>query len=74
MNRDGRKTPESGMSPQRWALWRLDDNGNRFLMESFDSRERAESAARDYTARGHKQAYWVEPVSDSGNERAAAGG
>lgn len=47
-------------APQRWALWRLDDNGNRFLMETFDSRERAEAAARDYTARGHKQTYWVE--------------
>jgi len=47
-------------SPQRWALWRLDDNGNRFLMEVFDTRERADAAAHDYTARGHKQAYWVE--------------
>lgn len=49
-------------SPQRWALWRLDDNGNRFLMEVFDTREGAEAAAHDFTARGHKQAYWVEPA------------
>ena len=44
----------------RWVLWRLDDNGNRFAMAEFDSRERAEAAAREYAARGHKQAYWVE--------------
>ena len=50
--------------PQCWALWRLDDNGNRFLMETFDSRARAEAAARDYTARGHKQTYWVEAATD----------
>lgn len=48
--------------PQRWALWRLDDNGNRFLMETFDVRGYAEAAVRDYSARGHKQVYWVEPA------------
>jgi hypothetical protein len=29
-------------------------------MAEFDSRERAEAAAREYAARGHKQSYWVE--------------
>lgn len=60
-NNDRRNSAHPGVSPQRWALWRLDDNGNRFLMETYDSRERAEAAAREYTARGHKQTYWVEP-------------
>ncbi|MBN8442182.1 MAG: hypothetical protein J0M28_10865 [Thauera sp.] len=48
----------------------MDDNGNRFRMETFASRECAEAAARDYTARGHKQNYWVEAAAE---EDAAAG-
>ena len=52
--------PDAAPGAARWVLWRLDDNGNRFAMAEFDSRERAEAAAREYTARGHKQIYWVE--------------
>ncbi len=43
-----------------WLLWRIDEHGNRFAMARFDTRERAEAAARDYAARGHKQGYFVE--------------
>ncbi len=49
-------------SSARWALWRLDDNGNRFLMACFADRGRAEAAARAYAGRGHKQTYYVEPA------------
>ena len=41
-------------------LCRLDDNGNRVPMWYFREREAAESIARDYAARGHKQLYYVE--------------
>ncbi len=60
--------------PQGWALWRLDDNGNRFVMAIFATRERAEAAARDYTARDHKQVYWVEAVPEGGTETGDASG
>ena len=43
-----------------WALWRQDDNGNRFLIARFDSAEAAEAEQRRYEALGHKQTYWVE--------------
>lgn len=52
----------AGASSLRWALWRLDDNGNRFLMACFADRGRAEAAARAYAGRGHKQTYYVEPA------------
>ena len=47
----------------RWALWRLDDNGNRFVVAVFANRDEAEAAARAFEAHGHKQTYWVEAVS-----------
>ena len=50
----------SGEGVIRWALWRLDDNDNRFLVAAFARREEAEAAARAFEAHGHKQTYWVE--------------
>ncbi|WP_281050090.1 hypothetical protein [Thauera sp. GDN1] len=44
----------------RWALWRLDDNGNRFVVAVFANRDEAEATARAFEAHGHKQTYWVE--------------
>jgi hypothetical protein len=49
-----------------WALWRLDDNGNRFVVAVFAHREEAEAAAYAFEAHGHKQTYWVEAVGDRG--------
>ena len=46
--------------PTRWALWRLDDNDNCFVVAVFARREEAEAAARAFEAHGHKQTYWVE--------------
>jgi hypothetical protein len=45
-----------------WALWREDDNANRFEIERshcFAKLDRQEQILRD---RGHKQSYWVDPV------------
>jgi hypothetical protein len=48
----------------RWSVWRMDDNGNRFLVrEQLPSRVDAERVAVELTERGHKQVYWVEPES-----------
>lgn len=48
----------------RWALWRLDDNGNRFVVAVFAHRDEAEAAACAFEAHGHKQSYWVEVAVD----------
>ena len=45
-----------------WALWREDDNANRFEMERYRSYSKAELHERIYRERGHKQFYWVDPV------------
>jgi len=50
------------LAPREWALFRLDDNGNRFLMSYFRDRERAEQLAKHYENLGHKQTYYVERV------------
>jgi len=50
------------LSPRPWALYRLDDNGNRFLVSYFRERELAQALAQRYTGAGHKQIYYVEPV------------
>jgi hypothetical protein len=53
---------QSDLSPRRWALYRLDDNGNRFLMSLFRDRTLAERTALAYERRGRKQTYMVEPA------------
>jgi hypothetical protein len=44
-----------------WALCRQDDHGNRFEMARLRSHAKAWAQAQAYTARGHRQVYWVEP-------------
>ena len=46
----------------RWALWRQDDSGRQFLIETYSTQTEAEAARRSYEARGHKQTYWVQAV------------
>jgi hypothetical protein len=43
-----------------WALYRIDDNGNVFLVRSGLTRSEANRLAAEFEARGHKQMYWVE--------------
>ena len=59
-SRDPRKSYKGwNVEHDRWILFRQDDNGNRYEMARFDSREAAEAQARRYEARGHKQLYFV---------------
>lgn len=51
--------PSSTERP-RYSVWRLDDNGNESRMKSFRSRVEADAYRDDFTARGHKQTYWVK--------------
>jgi UDP-N-acetyl-2-amino-2-deoxyglucuronate dehydrogenase len=43
-----------------WAVYRTDDAGNSFLVREHLTREEAERVVAEFTARGHKQYYWVE--------------
>ena len=42
------------------TLYRQDDNGNKAVVHSYESRRVADYYQRLYEARGHKQHYWVE--------------
>lgn len=54
--------PEPGPGPPAgaWAVWRIDDTGNTFLVRGGLTRAEAERVAAEFAARGHKQMYWVE--------------
>lgn len=41
-------------------LWRQDDNGHKFLIETFPCKADAVRAMKEFEARLHKQTYWVE--------------
>jgi hypothetical protein len=48
-------------NPRPWALWRQDDNGNKFLISVKETREEVQKLQESYEKRGHKQYYFVEP-------------
>ena len=45
-----------------WALWREDDNANRFEIERYRCYAKAAEQERVFEARGHRQSYWVDPI------------
>jgi hypothetical protein len=53
--------------PESWAVWRVDDTGNTFLVRGHLGREEAERVAAEFIARGHKQMYWVERERSGGS-------
>lgn len=53
------------MPAPTWTVWRVDDNGSRFLVERFASEAEARACAERFEARAHKQHYWVERSSDA---------
>lgn len=48
-----------------YELWRQDDNGHKFLIETFPYKADAEKAKREFENRRHKQIYWLEKVQKS---------
>ena len=52
--------PKPTDAPDTWAVWRIDDNGNTFVVRERLSREEADRLVAEFEARGHKQMYWVE--------------
>ncbi len=43
-----------------FAVWRTDDNGNSFVVRERLTHAEAERVVSEFTARGHKQYYWIE--------------
>jgi hypothetical protein len=50
------------MSMMTWQIWRQDDNGNRFLVGEFPSRDLAELRLVELTRGQHKQIYWIHEI------------
>jgi hypothetical protein len=47
-------------SQQMWTVYRIDDNGNVFVVRDHVAHEEADRLVAMYEARGHKQMYWAE--------------
>ncbi|MFE5730571.1 MULTISPECIES: SPOR domain-containing protein [unclassified Streptomyces] len=45
-----------------WLVIRQDDNGNRYRVGRYATRDEAQKMADTLDDRGHKQLYWVERV------------
>jgi len=43
-----------------YELWRLDDNGNAFHVDTFEDRKPAEARLAMLAAGAHKQVYWIK--------------
>lgn len=43
-----------------WRVCRQDDNGNTFVIRTFETEAEARAYAKLLQDRGHKQMYWVE--------------
>uniref|UniRef100_A0A7S1G1Q8 Uncharacterized protein n=1 Tax=Bicosoecida sp. CB-2014 TaxID=1486930 RepID=A0A7S1G1Q8_9STRA len=55
--RGGAEPPQQAAG--KWVVWRVDTHGNKVVMRRTESEEEALRVAREFEARGHKQAYWV---------------
>ncbi|MEV6791098.1 SPOR domain-containing protein [Streptomyces sp. NPDC051320] len=45
-----------------WQVIRQDDNGNRYRVGQYATRDEAQRIADTLDGRGHKQLYWVERI------------
>ncbi|HYF07504.1 MAG TPA: hypothetical protein VD970_07775 [Acetobacteraceae bacterium] len=52
--------PDAQTPQSDWTLFRIDDNGNKFPIQSGLTHEAAQRLAAQFEARGHKQHYWAE--------------
>jgi hypothetical protein len=55
--------PPALPSPHKpaWVVFRQDDHGHRFVVESGLSQQAAERMGAEFEAKGHKQLYWAQP-------------
>ena len=45
-----------------WIVWRQDDNGNRFVVQTSLTHEQAKLLVKSLEEKGHKQVYWYCPT------------
>lgn len=57
---DGQGSEAARPGRRVFELWRLDDNGNEFLVGTFDERKAAEERIAVLAAGGHRQTYWLK--------------
>jgi len=50
---------------EHFQVWRQDDNGHQFLIQSFASREEAQALIAKLSAGFHKQTYWIKETQES---------
>lgn len=43
-----------------WSVYRIDDNGNVFVVRKNQNQDEANCLVAEFEARGHKQMYWTE--------------
>ena len=63
--RTSREILDKRIMLMHWQVWRQDDNGNRFLVDDFTSRDLAERRLAELTRNHHKQTYWISELTDS---------
>lgn len=47
-------------SEATWAVYRIDDNGNQFVVRRRLTADEAKRLVAEFEARGHRQVYWTE--------------
>ncbi|MFJ3900865.1 SPOR domain-containing protein [Streptomyces sp. NPDC090025] len=47
-----------------WLVIRQDDNGNRYRVGRYATKDEAQRVADSLDDRGHKQLYWVERIGE----------
>jgi hypothetical protein len=55
--------------PEEWTVWRRDDNGNHFVVQTGLSYEQAQAVVSSLEAKGHKQFFWLQPTGENPKPR-----
>ena len=50
-----------------WLVIRQDDNGNRYRVGRYATRDEAQKIADSLDERGHEQLYWIEKLNTNGS-------
>ncbi|AWL40388.1 SPOR domain-containing protein [Streptomyces halstedii] len=61
----GRGAMTDGGAVLPWLVIRQDDNGNRYRVGRYATRDEAQQIADGLDRHGHKQLYWVERAGQS---------
>ncbi|WP_327295480.1 MULTISPECIES: SPOR domain-containing protein [unclassified Streptomyces] len=56
---------DNGNAMLLWQVIREDDNGNRYRVGRYATRDEAQQTADALGAGGHRQMYWIERIGQS---------